>query len=174
MSFSMLFYHYGRTHLANATNLTSILLYKYADSTNNTWGIQYKKVNGSINTLSNHNKIVSFWLPYDVTGNIQTTCVNMNKLTRFTAMYIYYYPQGSGSSWDTSRRSTDITGNISIFGNKYDLRILQFERYSTINGEIKDLKNLKKLYVVDFLHCSVTGSKTDLWNQGANVTTFRI
>ena len=67
-----------------------------------------------------------------------------------------------------------IYGDISVFANYYDMGKLQISGYSTITGELKSLKNLKKIYYVFLRRCSCTGSKADLYNNGANISTFSV
>ena len=127
-----------------------------------------KNKTGSINALSNLTKIKSLMVNRCyIGGNINTAFVNMNKLYDIDISII---PVGS----NRDDYKTKYTGNISVFNNKYDLVYLMSQWNPGINGELKDLKNLKKLNMCDFLHCSVTGSKTDLYNNGANLYDFRI
>ena len=76
--------------------------------------------------------------------------------------------------WGTQSDGNDRIGNISVLGDKYNLEHITMVGERSIIGQIKDLKNLKKLYYVDFSNGSVTGSKTDLYNNGVNITTFYI
>ena len=160
------------------TNLTYLGITKYAAYAK--YGVRYAiaptKINtiGSIDSLIPYIKIsyISTWGCY-ITGNISTAFVNSYKSY---AIYISYdkYVAGDPYGGDTADTSTNITGNISVFSDKYDLKAVQLECYSQISGQIKDLKNLKKLNICDFWGGNCTGSKTDLWNQGANVTTFYV
>lgn len=112
----------------------------------------------------------------NITGNIETMLANHpgKGLLEFCLAFLYFYPQNVGGYFDTSIRSTNISGNINIFSDKYDLSYTLIERYTYINGQLKDLKNLKKIWYVDFAWCNVTGSKTDLYNNGANIRYFDV
>ena len=104
----------------------------------------------------------------ETTGNIEIMFNNTYKIT-----YIdFVYCKWRNGNDDYTIKSTNIGG--SVFSNKYDLRILEIASYTSINGEIKDLKNLKKLYIVSLSSSACTGSKTDLYNNGANITGFYI
>lgn len=159
-------------------NLTHIGVYKYAAYVPNSVrkAIAPTRVStiGSINVfynLSNLKMLETMFLA-SITGNIETAFANTYKLYGIQMSGLGYDPNSDYG--DLNVNSTNISGNISVFGNKYNLEYIQIELYTNVNGQIKDMKNLKKLYWVKFLYCSVTGSKTDLWNQGANITSFNV
>jgi len=63
-----------------------------------------------------------------------------------------------------------LTGNISILGDKYDMVHLQCCRV-TVTGTLSSLNKLQKLtWVKVSLGNQITGAKTDLYNNGANIT----
>lgn len=105
-----------------------------------------------------------------ITGNINNAFINTNKFINLELYFMYW--SGQWNNPDIS--SGDITGSINVFNNKYDMQAIRISSYSNVNGYIKDLKNLKKLYYVNFYNTGITGSKTDLWNQGANIESFTI
>ena len=96
-------------------------------------------------------------------------CINWSKLTSILLRYTKWY--NNADYWQLSDR---IYGNISVFANKYNLRQILFTWYKNISGEVKSLKNLKKLYYLQIDRGQITGSKTDLYNQGANLGYFSI
>ena len=158
-------------------NLTELRIHKYPGDKRQYWGIQWHQIGGSINTFANHIKIryIDIDTCNDVIGNISIVFANLYKILAIEIGYLDYYPNdGSNRYYDGSRTSTNVSGNICVFGNKYDIESIAVRCYVNVNGEIKSLKNLKKLYFCYFLNCSVTGAKTDLYNNGANVTRFII
>ena len=62
-------------------------------------------------------------------------------------------------------------GNISAWAECYDLEHI-YAVYQNLGGELSSLSKLQKLNYVNLLTW-VTGEQTDLYNNGANVTTFR-
>lgn len=127
---------------------------------------------GSIDTLTGLHKLIRLSCQYNngTTGNVETAFTNINKLVIIANQYVKW----TGSSNDWGATTTNINGNIRVFGNKYNLeRILLYNRVN-INGDLKSLKNLKKLYYVDLVYCDIIGTKTDLYNQGANITHFDV
>lgn len=133
---------------------------------------------GSIDTLNLLTKITNFYCGYceNITGDIETTCVNWSRLYYIQMMFARW---SSSSNWYSTHNidgsgSDKIYGNISVFTDKYDLKWIQIMRYSNIIGEVKDLKNLKKLTYFNLDECGCTGSQADLYNNGANLTTFRV
>ena len=108
-----------------------------------------------------------------VSGDISIAFANMNKSAQiYMSFRGYSVTDPYGDSWETD--TTRLFGNISVFSDKYDLQVLGFDYRANINGEIKSLKNLKKLYIVNFDHGSVTGTKADLYNNGANIIDFYV
>ena len=158
------------------TNLTFIGMRHYPGANNTStpyWGIQFHQPVGSINILQN---MLNFYYIntngcQNIAGDIQTTFANTSKINYIEFEYIEYDQNGY---FDGSRTSTNIYGNISIFGDKYDLAWIIIARYPNITGEAKSLKNLKKLYSFNFSQSGCTGSKTDLWNDGDNIRYFYI
>ena len=108
-----------------------------------------------------------------ITGNINIACANWYKLASIRTNGVGYNSSDSYGR-DLWVQSTRISGDISVFGDKYDLKETAAPYYSTIVGELKSLKNLKKLYICYFPISGVTGSKADLYNGGVNVTTFSV
>ena len=106
----------------------------------------------------------------NITGDIDIIFANMNKIYWTQLVYVKF--ENGDNRW--AYKSTEITGDISVFGDKYDLEWLQIYAYTNVYGQVKDLKNLKKIYYVGFYNCNCTGSKTDLYNGGVNVTNFLI
>ena len=107
------------------------------------------------------------WGAY-VIGSIEVSCANMNKLSSITIRGTKSHVQIIGTDTET------ICGNISVFGNKYDMQGITLPGWKSIVGEVKNLKNLKKLWRLWLDNTSCTGSKTDLYNNGAICTDFRI
>ena len=107
-----------------------------------------------------------------MTGNINQIFNQSYKLYWIEFEYLKY--DDSSGHYNGNYTSTDISGNINAFADKYDLEYLLIARYPNITGQVKDLKNLKKIYAINLAACSCTGSKTDLWNQGANITIFYV
>ena len=126
---------------------------------------------GQVGTaISNYNiRKIELYHCNNVTCAIDSELVNYNRLKVLTFHYL---------KWDGTKNvagpSTNISGNISALGNKYDLEFIQIVRYSTIYGEVKSLKNLKKLYSLEINACNCTGCKSDLYNEGVNIVTFAI
>ena len=115
---------------------------------------------------------LQLWACYE-TGDISIAFANWYKIIYiYMAFRGYSATSAYGDSWETD--TTRLFGNISVFSDKYDLQLLGLEYHANINGEVKSLKNLKKLIDVNFDHCSCTGSKTDLYNQGANIRDFYV
>lgn len=129
---------------------------------------------GSINSFASciKMKTIGAWGCY-ITGNIETAFNSMNRFNRCDFVWDKYVA-GDPYGGDVLTYSTNISGNINVFANKYDLVFFQIQYYTNVNGQLKDLKNLKKFLGCYLSGCSATGSKTDLWNQGANITDFRI
>ena len=132
------------------------------------------RMGGSLNWLSNCTKLCVFttWPNLDnlgtyLSGNIETM---FNNHSGKGLINIIIETSSDGRNY----HSKYITGDISVFADKYDLEILMFPRHPNIIGEIKSLKNLKKLNICDFHNCNCTGSKTDLYNQGVNITRFYV
>ena len=131
-------------------------------------------VTGSIDQFANClNLKVIYLYPYNsITGNINILFANLYKILNIEIGYLY---------WDAANQkdviyttSTNVSGNINVLCDKYDLDSIRFYRYSNIVGELKSLKNLKKFYICYFTLCDVTGAKADLYNNGANITIFSI
>ena len=158
-------------------NLTAIWVDPFADpyiggslaGSFNTWNA----LNGSINSLSNCLKLVVF-TPYtrnSITGNIEIAFANSDRLIYIRFAYVTV---GTTTLLSGDSPSTNISGNISVFSNKYNLEGIQINHYSNIYGHVNTLKNLKKLNSIYLEACSCTGSQTDLYNQGANITHFGV
>lgn len=132
-------------------------------------------MNGSINTFQSNTNIKYFSLEYvnNIMGNIETCFINKYKLASMGLEYQAY--NSNNDTTDPYTRSPNISGNISVFADKYDLQALTLRLYINVNGQVKDLKNLKKIY---FFNCyrswGITGSQSDLWNNGANCSYFNI
>ena len=128
---------------------------------------------GSINSFQNMIKLKSIMASCTrmLTGDI-SIAFNNNYKIYYT--YFEYVSTGYNGIAPNDSPSTNISGNISVFADKYDFEILVFSGYSNIVGELKLLKNLKKLYQLYLRNTGCTGSKTDLWNNGANVYYFSI
>lgn len=135
-------------------------------------------INGLIDTLSVCSKMISFYIfSTYIDGNIETCFANMSKMYEISipcAFYTPSHPNTGKPDWLTTVSSDLVSGNINVLGDKYDLKTIEFQRHKNIAGEAKSLKNLKKLWHADFRYSSCTGSKTDLYNNGANVYDFRI
>ena len=131
------------------------------------------KRSGNINLLQNLIHLYYFSLYNSLSadsslhGDIGIVFINMQRLTHIwiTGAYVYGNVDSAGIT---------VTGNISVFGNKYNLKYIQFTGCKGIYGEVKSLKNLKKFYACRLDYCSCTGSKTDLYNSGANITIFSV
>lgn len=128
--------------------------------------------NGSINTLYNLIKLTHamFYSVNQITGNIETMFTSMNKIQEISLIHCKWV--NNNDHWGIT--STNLAGNISVLANKYNLLALGIMNYVNINGELKSLKNLKKFFYCYLLRTGCTGSKADLWNNGANITTFNI
>lgn len=124
---------------------------------------------GNIQIFKNHIALTYFnlWGLKNITGDIGIIFANWYKI-----MHIEIQGSWGFDSVDTT--GTTITGNISILSDKYDSSVIGLTGRKGVNGEVKSLKNLKKIWYLALNLTSCTGSKTDLYNQGANVTTFRI
>ena len=124
---------------------------------------------GSINVFSNHIKLKVFLFTGNskLTGNINS----FSNIQKISDVVITTNINGAGYS---EYNNTRISGNISVFTDKYNMSEFHMVGYPYIIGEVKNLKNLKKLFWFYAAGCSITGSKADLWNGGANVTTFAI
>ena len=131
-------------------------------------------ITGSINLLANCIKLkyVNFYACNVITGNIENMFINIDRLSSVKFVYVKRVGNNEEDNWNYT--TTNISGNINVFANKYDLREVLFYSYTNINGQLKDLKNLKKLYYCHFRLTSVIGSKTDLYNNGAGVTHFNV
>ena len=131
----------------------------------------WNNVSGSIDAFINLTNIQYFFISFrrNITGNI-SIMENWSKIMHITLLF------GSTGYFGLYNESpsTNISGSISVFANKYDLQIIRTFAYKNIYGEIKNLKNLKKLVNVDFRYTSITGSKTDFYNNGTGVTQFLI
>ena len=132
-----------------------------------------ERVSGSINIFQNMLKLnfIAFWACNGITGNIETafTPHSGKGLVYITINYSYWT-----GTVNSGRTSTNVSGDISIFGSKYDLERVDLFLYTPIYGEVKSLKNLKKLWYCCIDHCNCTGSKTDLWNGGINIRYFSV
>lgn len=107
-----------------------------------------------------------------VIGNIATAYTNHSGKGLWYIAHTYTKWTGTQNDWHAT--SNNVSGNISVFSNKYDIEDISIQRYSNITGEVKSLKNLKKLRQFICLITSITGSKTDLYNNGANCSYFSI
>ena len=127
---------------------------------------------GSINSLQYMLKLnmVVLLACTSLTGSIETAFTNCNKLNQIK----FGYREWQNGTDTFSNRSTNISGNINVFADKYDMEHIMINLYSSVNGDIKNLKNLKKLWYCHLWKCSCTGSKTDLWNDGANIKIFYV
>ena len=128
-------------------------------------------ITGSVNFIQNIPKIfrVSFIYDTSITCNIEVAFANAYNLfgVGFSAAYSHY-------DYVTPTTSTNVYGNISVFGDKYNIGSIELDYYGNINGKLSDLKNLKKLYSFICRYSALSGVKTDLYNNGANVTTFYV
>lgn len=106
----------------------------------------------------------------ELTGNLENMCASIYKLQELDIVHPIVY----SNTWNSDNYDYNIAGDISVFSAKYNLMKLQIYPYPNITGEIKSLKNLKKLYYLILSRSSVTGSKSDLYNSGANISTFYI
>lgn len=131
------------------------------------------RTTGSLNILQNMHKLtcLSFVYNINIVGNIEITFVNANKLYSFDYISLHWSINNNRIEVVDNQ---NILGNISIFANKYDMEYLRITRCPNIIGQVKNLANLKKLYYCELSRCNCTGSKTDLYNNGANVTGFYI
>ena len=160
------------------TNLTSINLRKYPGGKYPESTHQFYYINGSVNFIQNHTHLyyISLGANPNISGNIEIMFNNHSGKGLWYILYDYLKWNHTNGSYlyGSSYKSTDFAGNINIFANKYDIEWIQIEQCSLITGEVKSLKNLKKFRVCYLGGCSCTGSKTDLWNQGANITWFGV
>ena len=150
------------------TNLTYIGIHKNGSGT---IGPTRELIRGSIHTCANYSKLMNFNMQYcnSMTGDIAIAFANCYKLD---AILINHASFINGTSiGDTSDK---IYGDIAVFADKYNAEFIASVRWSGIYGEAKSLKNLKKLSWFEFRSCNVTGSKTDLYNGGVNITEFDI
>jgi len=73
---------------------------------------------------------------------------------------------------NVSTYQNNFTGNISCLATCYDLEYIRIRGHA-VYGEVKSLNKLQKLYYVELItNSAVTGVKEDLYNSGANCTTF--
>jgi len=80
--------------------------------------------------------------------------------------YFVYINAGYGGPYDKW------TGNISTWSGCYDLAHIEL-RYNHVSGELSSLSKLQKLKYVDLYEIDlITGSKEDLYNNGANIEHF--
>ena len=155
---------------ANATNLTRFEIDKQDVSNSairDAIASTCELITGSINIFNNHIKLRSFsgLGLKNITGDFSMMIVNMNKLGYFDLGYDYGY---------VNNYSTLIYGSINAFSDKYNMTLIRVYRYPNITGEVKNLKNLKKLYCLWLTGTQVTGFKADLYNNGANIIVFYI
>ena len=132
------------------------------------------KNTGYISQLTNLTKLITIDLGgcNALSGNFEIMYINMSKLTYVNnQMYYYSSTDRAPNNWSSNKI---FYGDISVFGDKYDLELLGFAWRNHISGELKSLKNLKKLYYLALDSSMCTGSKTDLYNGGANVSHFAI
>ena len=180
MGLILLAFTYNPTRRASrrATNLISIGLYKLANDYSETlreivpyWEFMI----GSINIFQNMLKLnnIDLLACNGVTGNIEIACVNLGKLSYIGLSCATYNSTRNVYGHDI-HKSTNVSGNIFVFGDKYDLQSIQILSYTNVYGQVKDMKNLKKIRICQLYGSNCTGSKTDLYNQGANVTHFRV
>lgn len=157
------------------TNLTYIGLGKFGNSTEEKLAIAWTRdtTTGNINNFTNLTKMKHFIFNrcVAITGDIEIMLAGLRKNLYQIRFQNVTIDSGGVEYWV---RGTNISGNISVLSNKYNLEWVQIEGYTPIYGQLKDLKNLKKLYYLGLWGCSCTGSQTDLWNGGANITTFEM
>jgi len=103
-----------------------------------------------------------------------TPWVNCNISTVFkgSGKGLYYVSFRSIRTPNISYYGT-CNGNISVWSDCYDLEHI-YAVYQNISGELSSLSKLQKLNYVMFTCTSVTGAKEDLYNNGANITTFKL
>ena len=104
-----------------------------------------------------------YWYVYN--NNVKGNVTTIHKSCGKGFYYCAYYTQVDGGS-------SNITGNINIWSDKYDLEHLAPMNVH-VSGQFSVLKNLQKLTYVNFHgngSGSVTGSKSDFYNGGANIT----
>jgi len=85
----------------------------------------------------------------------------------------YIYHQAYGSSGNPGYRNSSLTGTTTVFNECYDLEHVCI-RHSYVTCIVSDFGKLQKLRRCD-LHYNTpaaTGSKTDLYNNGANCTEY--
>ena len=109
-----------------------------------------------------------------LTGNIEVAFGNHSGKNLTYVRFVYCDTGYWGLNPNVMHPDGKLTGNISIFAGKYDLELIQIECYPNISGEVKSLKNLKKLTYYRSSYTEVTGSKTDLYNEGVNITGFAV
>ena len=156
------------------TNLTFIGMGNTINDLRSTNGLAdaRDRIVGSISSFNGLVNITYFENTYcwNTVGDIGIAFANMYKLNQIWIMYAYH----TGNNVYISTSSDKIYGDITVFGDKYNMTYLRIYRYINVNGQLKDLKNLKKIYAVQLSDCSCTGSQTDLYNNGANIRLFNI
>jgi len=122
------------------------------------------KIYGSLNVFTSHKLyILNQTGAEDSTGNIETVFKSCGK-----GFYWICLDPTAG----VTPSYPNITGNIRVFADKYDMEYITIFDYSGISGEVKSLSKLQKLYYFYINRNVVAGVKEDLWNNGANIRTF--
>jgi len=122
-------------------------------------------LSGSSDVFQNH-KLYYYNIgrTYLTTGNIETIFKSCGK--GFYWDGILYGAEWTGAAVDI------YTGNIRIFADKYDTERIWMYRLN-VSGEVKVLNKLQKLTWFSLAYANnVTGSKEDLYNNGANCENF--
>jgi len=119
---------------------------------------------GSFNAFTNHKLYyLDTFSNKGIRANIEIAYASCGK-----GFYRIKHHYSTGGSMTTGL----ITGSISVFSECYDLEYYSITEYDVI-GTVSMLNKLQKLRWVSVTHLTrVTGSKEDLWNNGANIEHF--
>jgi len=124
-------------------------------------------VTGSLNWLETR-KITRYgsYQQAHITGNIETMFKSSSK-------GCYYIIFGINNGQSAFRY--DITGSCIVFSEMYGLELIHDYGYA-VTGTVSMSGKLQKLYYWDMYTGinGITGSKSQLYNGGANVTTYSL
>jgi len=122
---------------------------------------------GSWNAFTNNKLYYVNWYENNaLTGNLEIWFASSGK----GLYYIWYWNHAGSKTY-----YYNISGSISVWSECYDLEKIWVDGCD-FTGTISMLGKLQKLYYVDFRvwGTAITGVKTDLYNNGANITYFNL
>jgi len=128
-------------------------------------------VSAPLNLLTEHKLYkLDVWFTQQAVGG------NLNTIYKGSGKGLFYVKhQALESSCNHGYRNPIETGDTSIFSDKYDLEHF-YHAHSYITVKVSDFAKLQKLtyFYTYYAVGGITGSKSDLYNGGANVTTFQL